>query len=182
VTDGNANAGSDMGDAALLASELNASISFIQLEPVKDDYSVTIDGPSKVLSYSDAQFSVTVTSLNGFSQSPPVSILVDGEKISPAKDTTEGNTRTLTFTESFPDGQHKIEASVSVADLFPQNNQYYMTVKSVPKPKILFVSRKISPLEQVFQKLYDMDKVQSLPDNLDSYYAVVINDMPASAL
>jgi len=181
ITDGNANTGSDLGDAALFAADMNASISVVDIQPVKNDYSVTIDGPAKVLSYSDATFTVTIKALKGFTNDFEPKIIVDGTQVYPKGVKMDENTMAYEFSNSFTDGQHKIEASTAVDDYFASNNHYYKTVKSVPKPKLLFVSRKISPIEQIFSKLYDVEKVTSIPDNLDKYYAAVIDDMPAAA-
>ena len=184
ITDGNANAGSDMGDAALFAAELNASISVIQIEPLHSDYSVIVEGPSKVLSMSESEYTVTVRQLQGKEaqdQNFEIKVMVDGNRIFNLDVSTQGDTKIATFRQTFQDGQHTIEASISVDDYFEQNNVFYKTVKSVPKPKLLLLTQKTSPLEQIFMKLYDTDKRDKMPDKLDDYYVVVINDMPASA-
>jgi uncharacterized membrane protein len=176
-SDGNNNAGADLGDVALYAKKLNASISIVRPEVVNKDAGVTIIGPSKTMEGAENTFTIFVNKAGTFNPIP-VKVLIDGEIV--YEETTGKDV--ITVSKKMNEGTHRIEANIMIEDHFPQNNAYMKTVRVVPQPKILFYSEKSSPMLSLLKQLYVVDNAGSLPSNLRDYYAIVINDIPASVL
>ncbi len=177
VTDGNNNFGSDIGDVALFASKLNATINAIQLKPKENDVGVAILGPSKTMSDVDNTFTVVI---NHVGKKDPVRVVVtlDGETL--IDEVTADPVKEIT--KKLPEGYHRMTAMVDTKDYFPQNNVFYKTIKVVPKPRILFVSEKESPMKTLLGELYKVDSLSTIPQNLDDYYAIAINNIKADKL
>lgn len=176
-TDGNANAGAELGDVALFAKKLNASISFIKPTLEHKDIGISIIGPSKTMEGSENTFYVQINRVD-FPNPVPVSVEIDGENV--YSETTAESV--IPITRKLQKGTHKITATISATDHFPQNNIFYKTVRVVPQPKLLFLSEKSSPMLRLLEELYVVDNAGTLPQNLDEYYGVVINDIPANTL
>jgi len=176
-SDGHANAGAELGDVALFARKLNASISFVRPTIEHKDVGITVHGPSKTMEGSENTFYVQINRA-GFKNPIPVSITIDGENVY-SKTTAEN---VIPITKKLHKGTHKITATISAQDHFAQNNIFYKTVRVVPQPKILFFSEKSSPMLRLLQELYVVDNAGTLPENLEDYYGVIVNDIPASVL
>ncbi len=177
LSDGNVNSGADLGDVALFASKLNATINAVKLKAVRDDAGVEIFGPSKTLENSENTFSVFVNRVGNIN-SVHLKVIMDGETIYDQL-TSENSYQ---FTKQLSKGIHKITATIDSADFFPNNNVFYKTVKVVPQPKVLFYSEKASPLETLLKQLYVVDTATSIPSNLQDYYAIVVNDIKADSV
>ncbi len=177
ITDGNNNKGIELGDVALQANAINASVSGIFLFPDTDkfDASISIIGPDKITSNVENDFTAVVKRTEN--RSVRIVVEADGKKIVDKKTSDEQ----ITFGRGFKEGYHKIVAKIETADYFKQNNIYYKTVKVVPKPKVLLLSQN-PELEQLFNPLYELDKVSSLPLDYKQYTAVVIDDVSAESL
>jgi len=179
VTDGNNNDGKLLGDIMLLASSLNVTVSTLQMKAERDDVSVQIEGPSEAIRDTEEVFIVKV---NNIGKNIPYTLEVrfDNEIVL-AKSDDKSNT--FTINQKLSEGFHKITAelqNVGSGDKFRQNNKYYKTIKVVPRPRVLFVSEKSSPLLSEFERIYDITAVNSIPDDLNSYLSVILNDIPAS--
>ncbi|MEM3154334.1 MAG: VWA domain-containing protein [Candidatus Woesearchaeota archaeon] len=173
-SDGNVNSGADLGDVALFATKLNATISAIRLNPIRNDASVEIFGPSKALENSENTFTVFINKV-GTVGPVQLTVTLDGEVVYDQL-TSE---KAYQFTRKLPKGTHKITAKIASQDFFPNNNAFYKTVKVVPQPKVLLLSEKSSPLEMLLRQLYVVDTAASMPPRLADYYAIVVNDIPA---
>jgi len=175
ITDGNVNEGTEFGDVALLAANLNSTISAIQLEKKEDEVGVYITGPETTVAGVNNTFTVRLVNLGA--QQLRVKVMVDEQGIIDeytAKDS-------FVFQQEFNEGDHRITAEVSAEkDYFKDNNVFYKTVSVVKKPKILLVTDAPDPVEQIFNELYDVTKVKNIPDNVNDYYAVILNDKPAA--
>ena len=179
VTDGNSHGGKLLGDVMLFASQINATISTLSLNPLHDDTGVTITGPPELIKDNEGTFTVTVRSV-GKAQPYHVRVTIDGNDV--AVDEGAQGSMSYTITRSFPEPRsHTITAELSsLDDYFPQNNVYYKSVKVVPRPSVLFVADNPSPLQQELQRLYLVDVMPYIPSSLDQYMAVVLDDIPAS--
>ncbi len=177
LSDGNVNSGADLGDVALYASKLNATINAIRLNPVKNDASVLVLGPAKTLENAENTFTVVVNRV-GSVKELPLKVTLDGEVLFDQVTAQSA----FQFTRQLPKGTHRIVATINSPDFFPNNNVFYKTVKVVPQPKVLFYSEKSSPMETLLKQLYVVDTTTSVPQNLNDYYAVVVNDIPAAKL
>ena len=181
ITDGNSNNGKLLGDTLLLASSLNATVSTLSMKPVKSDVGVEIMGPGEAILDTEETFYVKVTNVG---EKIPYTLEVRfDDDIVIAK--TDDKSNTFAFTKKLKEGYHKITAellNVGNADYFSQNNKFYKTVKVVPRPRVLFVSEKNSPMATDLGKIYDLTSVSTVPNDLKSYLAVVLNDLPANKI
>ncbi|MBI4141527.1 VWA domain-containing protein [Candidatus Woesearchaeota archaeon] len=177
ISDGNNNEGASLGDVALFASRMNATINALELTPVNDDMSISIEGPSKTMENIDNTYTIKINRAGkNAQQAVRLIITVDG------KTTTDETTSTTNYeiTQTFSKGYHTITARIESNDYFPTNNIFYKSVKAVPQPEVLFVSNQESPLQKLLQQLYKVTSLQQLPNNLKDYYAIIINNLPAS--
>ena len=172
VSDGNNNYGRNLDDIIYYASTLNSTVNAIKMSPVKNDVSIQVLGPRKTVS--DVENSFTVQVDNPSNLQYHLVVDVDGKRVV-EKTTTE---EIIPFSSKFTEGVHKITASVNVNDHFKQNNIFYKTIEVLDKPNILFISVKESPMLKILNELYNVEKKQMLPDSLDKYHAVILNDMP----
>ena len=176
ITDGYSNSGLSLGDISLRSSNLNTTISAIELESKHYDASVTISGSDKTTSGVENTFAVEIKQ----TQKKEVNIIieVDGLEIINTK-TSESN---LKFTKSFDEGYHKITAKINSDDYFKQNNVFYKTVKVVPKPKVLILGNNAIDLNNLFEPLYATVLTQQMPQNLDEFTAIIVDNAHASKL
>ena len=173
VTDGNNNYGRDLGDIMLLASALNTTIYSLDLQPIKADASVTIEGPSKVIIDTDNDFFVKVEVVGKLTYQ--LVVTVDNKIV---LDEVDKVSKEYTLTQKFTEGYHEVKAEIFVEDYFEENNVFYKSVKVEPKPLVLFVSEKSgSPIFQILSTLYDVELVPELPYVLSGYSAVILNDV-----
>ncbi len=177
LSDGNVNAGSSLGDVALYASKLNSTVNAVKLNTIRNDAGVIIYGPSKTLENSETNFQVFVNRV-GDIKTVQLTVTLDGEVIYDQL-TAES---AVQFTRQLAKGNHKIAAKIKADDHFPQNNEYYKTIRVVPQPKVLLLSEKSSPLETFLKQLYVVDTRTAMPSSLSDYYALVVNDLPASKI
>ncbi|MFH0868066.1 MAG: VWA domain-containing protein [Candidatus Woesearchaeota archaeon] len=181
ITDGNNNAGKRLGDVMLLASSLNVTVSTLAMEPIKSDVGVEVLGVSEAIRDTEEVFIVNV---NNVGKKIPYTLEVRfDDEIVIARSDDKSNTFTLN--KKLSEGYHRITAellNVGSNDYFSQNNRYYKTVKVVPRPRVLFVSEKGSPLISELERIYDLTTVSSIPGDLSSYLAVILNDIPANKL
>ncbi|PIN74440.1 hypothetical protein COV18_07350 [Candidatus Woesearchaeota archaeon CG10_big_fil_rev_8_21_14_0_10_37_12] len=177
LSDGNANAGASLGDVALFAAKINASVNAIKLSPIKNDVGIEVFGPGKTLVDTENTFTV-VLSKTGSVGAIPVRVTLDGEII---YDQTTSDAA-IQFKRTLTKGVHRIIAEVNVQDFFDQNNKFYKTVRVVDQPKILLLTQKSSPMDELLKQVYLVDISTEIPDDLGDYYAVVVNDMPVGPL
>ncbi len=177
VSDGDNNFGANLGDVALFATKLNATINAVQLTPKENDVGVAILGPSKTMADVDNTFTVVI---NQVGKKSPVRVVVTLDGSTLIDEVTSDPIKEII--QTLPQGYHKMTAMVETQDYFEQNNIFYKTIKVVPKPRILFVTDKESPLKTLLNQLYVVDSVSSIPADLKDYYAIAINDMSASKL
>lgn len=177
VSDGNVNTGADLGDVALYASKVNATINAINLKAIRNDASVTVIGPDKVLEGSESSFNVLLNRVGNI-ESVLLTVELDGELIH----NQLTNQPVISFTRRLEPGVHKIVAKIDSPDFFRNNNVFYKTIKVVPRPKILMLSDQGSPLKTLLDQLFVVDVATSLPSSISEYYAVVVNDRTAQEM
>ncbi len=184
VSDANANKGASLGDVALFASRLNATINAVSLKPKSDDVGISILGPSKVMGGVETILRIRLNRV-GSIKDVPVTIALDNEVIY-SQATSED---VIEIKRTFAGGMHKLIAKTGLDDHFKENNIFYKTLKVVPRPRLLFYSIKPeSPLLSLLSGLYDVEALSTLPDPdvaksyFKDFYAVIINDVPAGEL
>lgn len=175
ISDGYNNYGRDLGDIVLFSSVLNTTIHTVELSPIKKDISVTIDGPSQVIEQSENEFNVYIRDIGDATYSR-LEVFVDGDPVSVDE---HGK-----FSWRFSRGYHKIMARIIFPkdDYFEQNNIYYKSVKSLPRPKLLYVTEKDGPLQEALERVYDVTTNSEIPDELDGYDTVILNDINADKI
>src|SRR3989344_3536584 len=178
ITDGYNTIGPELSSVVLQATKVNASIHALQLQPLKLDSSIIITGPDKLSPGIKNLFTAHIRGSNSAS-AKHIMITVDGKKIIDI----HTSDIEVPFYQTFDEGAHEIIATLDDKDYFLENNQYLKTVKVIPKPEILFVTQQESPLLTTLKQLYEVKVVSDL-SALDKqrYYAVVINNLPFSAL
>jgi hypothetical protein len=145
------------------------------MEPVRSDALVRLEGPSLTTVDVETEFFVVVKEA-GKLPSYLLTVEVDDKEVV-RKGVSEPSR--FAFSVSLSEGYHRIKAEITADDYFKENNVFYKVVKVEPKPKVLFVSKTASPMQQIFDLLYDLTTVTSLPADFGSYSALVLNDFPS---
>ena len=174
ISDGQSNQGRDLGDIALFSSLLNTTIHTLKLNPVKEDASVSISGPSQVIVRNEAYFNVQVTKVGSINA--PLDVFVDGAQVDVDKD---GN-----FLWRFSLGSHKITARIKPGanDHFKENNVFYKSVTAVPRPKLLSVQNEENPLHEALARVYDVTSASTIPSTLAAYNAVLLDNLNVNSI
>ncbi|MFT4304453.1 MAG: VWA domain-containing protein [Candidatus Woesearchaeota archaeon] len=171
ITDGQNYRGRDLISTLMLAKSENISIWAVNLDQIHEDYSVSIEGPSKVVEDVETEFIIKIN--NPSNKIIDLKLKIDGN-IEFEKSTNENEIR---FTKRFSEGNYRMIAEILVDDKIQENNKFYKSIVVIEKPKILFISEKNSPLLTLINKLYDVDTFNSLPKNLNQYLTVIVNDI-----
>lgn len=183
ITDGANNEGKLLGDIMLFATNINSSVSTLKMDATNNDVGVTIDGPAELIKDTEGDFVVTVSVVG---KSIPYKLQISIDESILVMEEQGSSSRTFKFSRKFGEGEyHKITAKlldVGSDDYFENNNVYYKSAKIVPRPKILYVTEKNSPLAQELNKIYELDVRDTIPSDLSNYMSVIINDIRASKL
>jgi uncharacterized membrane protein len=181
-TDGNNNEGRNFLDVAALAARLGATLYAVVPQAEKDEVWVDVRGPSMAVVGSEVVHEVVLRKLGGEARYT-LEVYVD-ENLALTREVTQREPEMIVPLRSkFPSvGGHRIKAALlpSSRDYFPENNVYYKSVSVVPKPKILFMTNKPSPLLEALEKNYEVHLKRN--ENYSDYDAILINDMPLYAL
>ncbi len=183
ITDGVNNEGKLLGDIMLFASNINSSVSTLKMDSVKSDVGVVIEGPPEVIKDTEGDFIVKVTVVGN---SIPYTIQVAEDDTNLIFEEKASSSKEFAFSRKFSEGEyHKLTAkllNVGSDDYFPDNNIYYMSVKVVPRPKILYLSERTSALEKKLDDIYSVDVRDSLPSDLSTYMSLIFDDIRASKI
>src|SRR3989338_5124140 len=183
ITDGVNNEGKLLGDIMLFANNINSSVSTLRMETANSDVGVVIEGPDELIKDTEGDFVVRVSVVG---KNIPYTLQVAMDDTTPLIEEQSSKSETYVFSKKFPQGEyHKLTArllDVGKDDYFPQNNVFYKSIKIVPRPKVLYVTEKNSPLAQELNKIYELEVKGSVPSDLSDYMAVIINDIRASKL
>ena len=178
ITDGVNNEGKLLGDIMLFASNVNSSVSTLKMEPVKNDVGVTIEGPEELIKDTEGDFVVKV-SVAGKNIHYRIQITADDTNL--VREEELDHSESFVFSRKFPEGEyHRLTAKlldVGDDDYFKNNNVFYKSIKIVPRPKVLYLTEKNSPLAQELNKIYELDARNSMPPDLSDYMAVIVNDI-----
>ncbi|AJF61722.1 hypothetical protein QT06_C0001G0888 [archaeon GW2011_AR15] len=175
ITDGRNNFGTELKDVALFASSLNSRLFALNLKDRKDDAAVWIEGPDKVVSGVENTFTAKVNAVGEPDKS--LKVYVDDSLVY-----NEAFRKDVEIKQTFTSGNHVIRAVLGGGDAFSQNNIFYKAVSVYEKPKILFVSNGGSPMLGLLQGFYAVDTASGVTSNLDSYYAVVLDNINGDQL
>jgi len=183
ITDGVNNEGKLLGDIMLFASGINSSVSTLRMEPSKKDAGVTIDGPPELIKDTEGDFVVRVSVVG---DRVPYTVQVTADDTILIFEEQDSASKSFAFSRKFGEGEyHKLTAKlldVGKEDYFAQNNVFYKSVKIVPRPKVLYVTDKSSPLAAELNKIYELDSKNNIPADISNYMAVIINDLRIAKL
>jgi Mg-chelatase subunit ChlD len=179
VSDGRVTEGQSLQATAETAQSLNATVSAVDVSPVRTERAVTVDGPSTASVGLATAFTVAVSGVEA--DGPvPVEVSIDGETVATdSLDTGEALPVNHTFEEQ---GDHRVTATVEGGDVYERNDVFYHSVRVVEKPDLLYVAGGEYPLRGYLSSLYNVTNATAVPDDVDDYSAVVIQDTPASQL
>lgn len=176
ISDGNNNKGRLLGDIVTFAASINSTINTVDISPIKKDSVVNMEGPSEVILDSKERFKVNVKQ-TGDEVGYHLQVL-EGNTI--VLDKNSIGTRTFAFEREFSsEGYYKLTAKITdlKEDHFDSNNVYYKSIRVLARPKILVVTNKQSPLLDELENQYSMVKTDTIPEDLNSYFAVILDDM-----
>lgn len=178
VTDGYSTSGRPLAEAIALARSSNATVFALEQVPVQGEVGVEIQGTGTAVQGGDYPFKVLVRSAGpeGFSAQGTLEVFVDDSSIY-SGDLAHAN-GSLRMSHRFASTKtHLIRAVVDPSsDHQPQNNQFSRAVYVVPKPPVLLVSAKPSPLSTILSSLFQLTTAAELPSDLDGFKAVVLDD------
>ena len=120
--EGNNNYGRNLGDMIIFSSQLNSTINALQIKPARDEASVVIGGPSTVIRDTKNTFDVVVQAVGNVNYD--IELSVDDKVV--FSESGQGS-KVFSFDQSFPLGNHKLEARLSADDVFSENNEYFET-------------------------------------------------------
>ena len=178
VSDGQVTGGPSLAGAADLADSLNATVNRVALSTNRSDARVTVTGPAKASVGVETEFGVRVAGAGELPDDAEVNVSVDGERVA-SRQVPDGGAVTVAHNFSSV-GPHRVTARLSGSDAFAANDVYYKSVQVVEQPEVLYVARGDYPLEDYLSELYDVTRAESVPEELDDYYAVVVQDVAAS--
>jgi hypothetical protein len=181
VSDGRVTGGRDLSEAAEVARRLNASVNVVAPSPNRPERAVGLAGPATTSVGVESRFLVSVEGVDaGVDEAATTELLVtiDGEEVE--RTTLDGTTGDLEVRHTFErNGTHRVTARLAGADRYSVNDVARKTVTAVPEPRVLYVSRGEYPLRGYLAELYRVSTARSVPDDLDPYAAVVLQDVPA---
>ena len=86
------------------------------------------------------------------------------------------------MTQKLGEGYHRVTAKLTIDDYFSQNNVYYKSINILPKPKILLVSKTPAVIQAALANLYDITSAAEIPEDIKSYSAIIIDNLPIADL
>ncbi|MFB6130247.1 MAG: VWA domain-containing protein [Salinigranum sp.] len=177
VSDGQVTGGRSLAAVGETARTLNATVSAVTVEPTTAERYVALHGPAKTSVGVNSTFLASVSGVALDGASATLTVTVDGET---AVERTVRGSDSVTFTHRFEKtGPHRVTARLSGADRFARNDVFRETVRVTERPRVLYVSRGSYPFSEYLSQLYDVRTARSVPANLDGYYAVVVQNLPA---
>ncbi|MBI5392509.1 VWA domain-containing protein [Candidatus Woesearchaeota archaeon] len=183
ISDGNNQKGSiALQDVAVLANKFNTTINVLKLDENKKDTSIIIDGAKTAIIDTEYPFKFALDNLK---ETGKVQVVVDNKVIFEKDVSVDKTPLSYKFTTL---GDHLIVAkfmsknndgakdNTASKDHFEINNIYYKVVEVVEKPKVLYISSKTSIIDDILQLRYNVVKQTTLPQSLNGFFAIVIND------
>ncbi len=180
VTDGNNNYGLDLADTIAFATNINTTVCAIRQEPEQNDLSVEITGSKDVIVDSEQSFTILVRQA-GDDARYTLSVTIDDVRVKETTITRTKREETISIPHTFQNiGSHTIKAEIvpENEDARQDNNVFYKSVYVVPKPTILLVTVRNSPLSQTLAELYDTTTVSSVASADHEDYLAMVLDNP----
>ena len=185
VTDGNSNYGKDLFDAISFVSRAGTRVFAVKQKSLHNDASVEIASAKNIIIGNENVFNIVVRQA-GTDISYNLDVEIDGTLKKSESITQKEREKVIPITATFTTlGSHKMKATITpgTEDRFNLNNVFYKSVFVVPKPKVLAVTGdSASALYTITKSLYDVTTTTSLPSELSTYKAVIIDNKGAGEL
>jgi Mg-chelatase subunit ChlD len=175
ITDGQLTSGVDLGDVSMFARNTNVTINAIDLQSAEPDVGISVLGPTKTVVDAENSFLVDVSAVG--TDDYKLEVDIDGSPV------VLSQNNVFKYTAGV-EGYFNIRARIipSSPDKFEGNNVFYKTVRVVERPKILYYSEKQDPLLEILKKLYSVKETNLIPDDLEDYHAIVVNDISSDKI
>ncbi len=179
ATDGYSNSGRSLKDALQLARSSNVSVFALDLKPITEEAGVEVSGSNIAVLDGDYPFKILIRKCGNIMGD--VVVYADDTEI--FRGSIESINDSLRISHKFHStGTHLIRAEIRpTEDHFDANNRFVKAVYVVPKPNVLLVGTKTSPLAQVLEDLFELSIIEELPQSLSGYKAVVLDDTKYSS-
>ncbi|MFB6291933.1 MAG: VWA domain-containing protein [Candidatus Nanohaloarchaea archaeon] len=157
-------------EVAARFNQANSTLNALKTE-TEAEASVTVSGPEETVPGAKNRFTVRVESTGDI---PEPTVKLDGSEV----ELLRTSNSTWRFRKKFAtQGSHTITASIDVSDHWSRNNRYYHAVEVTEKPDVLIVGSEES-LGDKLEKFYDVKYRNSVPEDLSSYYTVILKKDP----
>lgn len=178
ISDGNNNHGRSILEAINFARNINSTIFYLRQKPIKTDMSVSISGDDAAIIGTSYSFFIDINTLG--TMEGDLTIFIDDNVIE-TMHITQGKRIPVDYLFDGT-GSHRIRAEISAkGDEIPENNVFYKSVFVIPRPDLLLVTKKESPLSKILDSSYSVDFSPGFK-NPDSYKAMILDDFIPSGL
>ncbi len=185
VSDGNNNHGKDLFDAISFVSRTGTRVFAVEQESVHNDASVEIESAKNLIIGNENVFNIVVRQA-GKETAYRLDVQIDGAPVKSEAFVQTERTKVIPVAYTFNSlGTHRVTATITPSreDWFNLNNVFYKAVFVVPKPKVLMVTDDTSsPLYTIASSLYQVSDMNSVPDDISQYKAVMIDNKGAGQL
>lgn len=184
ISDGNNNHGKDLFDAISFVSKTGTGVFAVEQEPIYNDASVEISSPKNLIIGNENTFNIVIRQA-GSETEYRLDVEIDGVNVRSEKVVQTERMKVIPVPYTFDRlGTHSLMASIKTesGDRFKLNNIFHRSVFVVPKPKILFLGERSSPLYQGVGDLYDVKVASSTDADLSKYKAVILDNIDASSI
>jgi uncharacterized membrane protein len=175
LSDGQITSGASLSSVASYAASIQATLNAVQLPIANHDAGVSIISEELVVQNSQTTLTIELHTTDG--QPRDVIVSVDDEVID-----TRTTSESYTLEHSFSAGTHTISAEIQQADAIAQNNEYVATITATPRPSVLLVGNSDNGLEELLSQLYDVQTTRTLPQDIDAYATIILNNVARSAI
>jgi Mg-chelatase subunit ChlD len=186
VSDGRNNAGRNPSDMAKIMAETNSTLYVLKPEKASDDLFIqSVSGDKKIPSNTQYDLLVRVGNTGFKEASYDLSVYVDDLRKFNKRFTQSEPAKDIPLSLSMKDiGLHTLKVEIEPAKgTFGENDALYKAVKVVQKPKILLVTaNQTSPLSQVLERLYQVDKTRAVDQDYTKYTTVIFDNVNAADL
>ena len=138
---------------------------------MEEEQAVRIEGPSETVIGAENSFEAVISSST--SSNATITVGLDNQTIYQGE-------APYKFTRSFDEnGFRKIWVEIDTGDRFEENNEYYKTVRVREKPEIASIGSE-GNIEQQLEEFYSIQNFDSVPEEMDSYDAVLMKEASSS--
>ena len=175
ISDGQITSGSDLSSVASYAASIQATINAVELPVMYHDASIQIRAEEVVTQDTPTQITIDVFSTDG--QARTIETYIDDELI----DTRQAS-ESFSIQHRFSRGDHVIRSQILEEDTIAVNNEFTKTITATPQVEVLLLTQRASDFQSILEELYDVDARASMPADINKYAAIILYDLPRSAI